>query len=218
MTKYIYTTNTDKPKSIIIISVITHEKELVIPDEIEGLPVSEIKDYTFENCKHLQRVTLPVLLNKLSPKAFDNNYTIKEIIFQGYEDEFKNRFNLLISDNITITYEPTEYYVIAGQYTYIGVPFYINELVEIPEGVHTIVSLCDGYYANLYDDCVNDSTRVLIIPNTVTKIQADAFKKCVNLRKICFLGNEDDWKAISENVNIPKDVKVIFHRKFRNVK
>ncbi|MBQ8011278.1 MAG: DUF4434 domain-containing protein [Oscillospiraceae bacterium] len=53
--------------------------ELVIPDTIEGVPVTVIDWYAFENCKYLRSVTLPDTITHISRFAFVHCISLEQI-------------------------------------------------------------------------------------------------------------------------------------------
>lgn len=53
--------------------------ELVIPDTIEGVPVTVIDWYAFENCKYLQSVTLPDTITHISRFAFVHCISLESV-------------------------------------------------------------------------------------------------------------------------------------------
>ncbi len=129
---------------------------LVIPDQIEGVPVTIIDWYAFENCSRLQSVTLPDTVTHISRFAFVHCISLREI-------------NM-----------PASLYAIE-QYAFHDCP--LLETVELPEGLAIIekraFSECDalksvtipascsqiGDYA--FFDCVNLREASVLHDNAV---------------------------------------------------
>ena len=55
------------------------ETEVVIPDTINGLPVTGIGDWAFYECKNLKKIELPESIEKIGENAFDQCISLKEI-------------------------------------------------------------------------------------------------------------------------------------------
>lgn len=75
------------------------EPELVLPEYIEGLPLTEVGPYCFENNKFLERVTLPDTMKKIDRMAFYNCTGIRELelgsaVTELGGDAFMNCHNL----------------------------------------------------------------------------------------------------------------------------
>ena len=96
-----YTLNWEKTKegNARLLGVADMPGELVLPDEIEGLPLTEVGPYCFAKNKYLKRVVLPQTVTKIERMAFYNctglesleiGATLKE--FGG--DAFMNCHNL----------------------------------------------------------------------------------------------------------------------------
>ena len=53
-----------------------HASTLVVPAEIDGLPVTEIGRYAFENCTSLTSITLPEGITKIGDDVFPEKATV----------------------------------------------------------------------------------------------------------------------------------------------
>ena len=68
-----------RQKEIIITDVKTTQKNIFLPDEIDGCPISDIGDSAFENNDSIEHVTLPKQLKNIRKNAFKNCKNLKTI-------------------------------------------------------------------------------------------------------------------------------------------
>lgn len=68
-----------RQKEIIITDVQTTQKNVFLPDEIDGYPISDIGDSAFENNDSIERVTLPKQLKSIRKNAFRNCKNLKSV-------------------------------------------------------------------------------------------------------------------------------------------
>ena len=66
-------------KFVVITKFIGSETEVVIPDEIDGLPVTEIGEWAFFCCTGLTSITLPKGLETIGEMAFRNCTSLKSV-------------------------------------------------------------------------------------------------------------------------------------------
>ncbi len=76
-----YNLNWEKTKegTARLLGVFDMPGELVLPEEIEGLPLTEVGPYCFEKNKYLERVVLPDSINKIDRMAFYNCTGLREL-------------------------------------------------------------------------------------------------------------------------------------------
>ena len=53
--------------------------ELVIPEQIQGLPVTSIRDSAFSTCKRLTSITIPGSVTSIGNKAFDRCFSLTSL-------------------------------------------------------------------------------------------------------------------------------------------
>lgn len=185
--------------------------EVVIPAEIDGLPVTSIYSVAFLDRTNLQSVTLPDTITHIGVNAFtgtpwlegllaDNRYAVSNDILIA-ADKAQCTGEIAVPDGVRIVAD----YVFEG----------CEELIsaELPDSVTTIgwgifkdctnleeVTLSDGMTilsgATFYH-CT--SLNPVTIPDGVTEIDFNAFEGCTNL----------------ESVSIPEGVTVIGNSAFR---
>ena len=170
--------------------------ELVIPAEIDGVPVKSIAneafqqytdlvsvsiadgvtsigDFAFWGCSGLTSVTLPDSIENIGKAAFSNSDSLESIHVSENSKFFKSVDGVLFSKDGTALLA----FPMAKTCT-----SYI-----IPDGVTTV-----GDYA--FFSCKN--LNAVIIPTTVKSVETRAFDCCVNLTAIYYTGTEEEWKEI----------------------
>lgn len=177
--------------------------ELVIPSEIEGLPVTEIGKEAFCLCGFTS-VVIPDSIVKIGLGAFAIcgnliNVEMPEkcpeiegapFIYTPYMQEKLNNTDVWIEDGILISVSTEEesFIIPAGVHKIAGLAFFacdnLKELT-IPDGV----SLSSSSFEKL------DTLEKVTLPDTMTEIPAHAFYKCFALTSVEF---PDNLKKIGE--------------------
>ena len=148
------------------------EGEIIIPAEINGVPVTSIREHAFAKCTGVTSISIPDSVTSIGNDAFENTKLL--------EDNCKEN-QLVIIDNI----------IIDGQN-------YTESTLNIPENIRLIADCafykCTGLTSiNIPDsvtsigdrafyDCENLSS--IDIPNSVASIGDDAFSFCKSLTSI----------------------------------
>ena len=171
---------------------------LVIPSEIDGKAVTNIKKRAFCGCNSLKSVKIPGSVTSIGAAAFFDckkltNIEIPESVTSIGEDAFgntpwltnKQKENpLVIVNHIVIDGEKCKDVIIPDGVTSIGDSAFFDckklTSVKIPESVTSI-----GNYA--FCDCSN--LTCIEIPESVTSIGEDAFVYCERLRLVVFPGS-----------------------------
>jgi len=88
-----------KNGTIRLLGVAMPSSELVVPSEIEGLPVTEVGPYCFAKNKELERVVLPDTVTKIDRMAFYNCTSLRELeignsVVELGADAFMNCYHL----------------------------------------------------------------------------------------------------------------------------
>lgn len=206
--------------------------ELIIPShaEINGrdYPVIEIGEYAFMGCAKLNKVVIPVAVEKVSWAAFAYCSNLSSIVVSSDNEHLvsKEKCNAIITKKDKI--------LVAGCKT-THIPSYVKEIqgeafmgcsgltsIEIPDSVEKI-----GWGA--FRGCTG--LTKIEIPQTVTKIEGEVFHGCTNLSNIVIAKDNPEYdsrencNAVIEtytntlisackNTTIPNSVKVIKTKAF----
>ena len=153
--------------------------ELVIPDTIEGNPVTSIGPQAFWICKSVTSITIPDSVTSIGNSAFLNCTSLTSITIP---DSVTSIGNTAFDgcDNLTSI-------TIPDSVTYIG-NFAFGHCsslrsITIGDGV-TIIG------GGAFRDCSNLTS--ITIPNSVTYIGNSAFRDCSNLTSLTFQGSAPD--------------------------
>ncbi|MGN0334131.1 MAG: leucine-rich repeat protein [Lachnospiraceae bacterium] len=154
--------------------------KLHVPSELDGYPVTQIRDYAFQNCDTIEEISLPNGLQVIGSYAF---YGCKNLRIAEFPDSvtmiklraFSGCMNLE-TFHYSRGLKNAEAYIFAG----------CKKLTDIviPEGVTNVAD-----QAFMYADCLQTVT----LPSTIRTIGISAFRGCENL----------------SGVNLPKGLQVI---------
>lgn len=189
------------------------DSKLVVPDTIEGCPVTTIGFWAFDWCESLTTIILPDSIATIEEGAFNYCYNLKELVmssnisniglgaFNGCNNiqynTFKNGKYLGNDDNpylvlVTSTSQDISSFDVHPSTKIIAPCAFYNcynlTKIALPERVTTI----DNY---AFDGCAN--LTEITIPASVIYIDYGAFLSCYRLANICYTGTQDQWDEIS---------------------
>ena len=162
----------------------TDDEKLVIPEEIDGLQVTEIGEDAFHGCSSLTSVEIPESVTEIGEDAFSicsslTSIEIPESVIEIGEDAFFGCRSLV---SISVSPENKNYAAIdnvlfeKSSKTLICYPYGSTENeYAIPEGITAIGE-------NAFHDC--SSLASIEIPESVTEIGECAFTLCSSLTSI----------------------------------
>ena len=162
--------------------------DLIIPETIDGKPVTSIDKKAFYKCSSLTSITIPDSVTSFGDYAFWNCTSLTAIEVSTGNPNITSVNGVLFSKDQTTLYIYPEGkkdagYTIPNNVTRIatGAFFQCSNLknITIPESVTSI-----GEYA--FQDCTNLGS--ITIPDGVTNIREDLFFKCKSLKTVR-LGN-----------------------------
>lgn len=87
--EYVYTVRDDTVAIIEALEVVDETGIVTIPSEIDGLPVTDIKDKAFENTEYMIGVIIPESMDMVGSDAFKNSYSLEWIEVQGRLTSFR---------------------------------------------------------------------------------------------------------------------------------
>ena len=159
------------------------DKEITIPDTIDGKKVTSIGNYVFENCIGLESITIPENITNIENMAFhictnlesinvdvNNNIysSIDGVLFNKEQDKI-----IFFPDNRFDSYEIPDSVTSIGDMAFYGCYNLTN--IIIPDSVTSIEN-----YA--FSGCANFTS--ITIPDSVTSIGEGAFSSCRILTSI----------------------------------
>ena len=168
-------------------------REITIPSEYNGCPVTEIQFVAFYKNKKLRRLTIPSTVKRIDGSAFSDLDNLKEVNISDLAAWCDTDFGdnpLYYSEKLCVNGEPvTELKIPEGvkrisDRAFAGCKNLLR--VELPSSVETI-----GVMAFEYCESLNSVS----IPDSVTSIGKQAFRYCRGLGKINIPGNVENIES-----------------------
>lgn len=173
--------------------------DVVIPEEYEGLPVTEITDYAFRADQGsgtlIKTLTIPKTIKKIGLGAF------------AYCISFSGVYITDLSAWCQIEFSKNYYQQLKSGYwvdcdisnpLFFTSKLYVNDkLVKnlvIPEGVTHISDEAFYYYSG---------AEQVTFPKTLESIGEGAFAACENVKTVLFYGSEEDWNSLDKSTRNP---------------
>ena len=189
----------------------TQRTEITVPDEIEGLPVTEIANFSLFNCESLKKIYIGKNVSKIDEWSMTNNQRLSEFVVDDENEYFCSVDGVLYSKDMkTIIYYPPARNIKFDKY---GQAQNTTQY-EIADGVETIRT--KAFYKCYYVDSIT-------IPDSVKSIEEKAFHRSSSLTEItlpsslAFIGKDAfAYCDKLEKVTIPKSVKEIDEYAFFN--
>ena len=165
-------------------------KNLIIPESLDGVPVTSIGQQAFVNCTTLESVEIPDSITRMGYWAFSGCSNLKQVKLS------KN----LKSINMDCFSECSslESIVVPEGVTQLAPGAFMHctnlKKIELP-------STLEGIYEHAFARCIN--LTQITIPAKVKVIAYGAFVGCDNLKDIYYPGTKEQWDAIKivENDN-----------------
>lgn len=157
--------------------------EVVIPEEIDGLPVTVIASEAFYNCKYLSSITLPDTILSIRDYAFSDCRLFTSITIP------KNVINIGV--DICRSCDSLTEFIVDDENTAFssldGVLFNKDKttLLQCPKtksGEYTIPNGVEIISTKAFANC--QSLRFINIPDSVSQLGEEAFYQCYFLRRI----------------------------------
>ena len=223
------------------------DKEITIPDTIDGKKVTSIGNYVFEHCIGLESITIPENITNIENMAFhictnlesinvdvNNNIysSIDGVLFNKEQDKI-----IFFPDNRFDSYEIPDSVTSIGDMAFYGCDNLTN--IIIPDSVTSIENYAFSGCANFTSITIPDSVTSIgesafsccfiltsiTIPDSVTSISDETFSKCYKLTDIIIpnsvtsIGNRAFYACVNlTNITIPNSVTSIGFSAFRSCK
>lgn len=189
----------------------TQRTEITVPDEIEGLPVTEIADFSLFNCESLKKIYIGKNVSKIGEWSMTNNQGLTEFVVDEANEYFCSVDGVLFTKDMkTIIYYPPAKDITFNKYG----EAQNTTKYSIPNGVETIRT--KAFYKCYYVDEIS-------IPEGVKSIEEKAFHRTSALTQITlpdsleFIGKDAfAYCDKIEKVTIPESVKEIDEYAFFN--
>ena len=155
--------------------------ELVIPDTIDGYPVTAIGDYAFDYCEGLSSVVFGTAVKEFGMGIFRECGNLRSVTVSEDNPYFLCEDNVIYNKDKSMLILCCAYgeYVIPSSVTAYAEYAFMHSFnvtsITIPEGLTSI-------YCDMFAYCRN--LEMVIIPDTVTNIDGSAFYGCVSLSSL----------------------------------
>lgn len=206
-----YEVNENGTVSVVKYTDSTEITEIVIPDEYEGKPVTNIENFSLFNAESLKKITIGKNVSEIGEWAFTNNQALQEFAVDEDNEYFTAVDGVLYTKDMkTLLFYPSAKNI---EFDKFGAALNTSTY-KIPDGVETIRS--KAFYKCYYVENID-------IPESVTVIEEKAFHRCNALKDLVLPSNlkyigKDAFAycALLENITIPEKVEEIGEYAFFN--
>lgn len=192
-------------------------EEIVIPDEVDGVPVTKIADFAGVNLESAKKITIGKNVKEIGPWAFENNQNLTEFIVSEENPYFCDIDGVLFSKDkkVLLFYPLSKGLTEKAEKDESGKKVTVKSIeYAVPEGTEIISTKAFYKCGNL---------TALTIPQSVKRIEEKAFFRCSALKEVKlpenleFIGKDgfSYCSALTEIV-IPASVKKIDEYAFYN--
>ena len=160
--------------------------ELTIPAEIDGKPVTAIKNTAFFGCHSLSSVVIPEGVTSIGDQAFYSCTNLSKIVIPASVTSIGNdAFNQTAYYNNVKNWDNHLLYI--GDCLVAGNKDNLAGSVVINEGTRLIADYT--FFGNQF--------TAVSIPSSVTVVGKQAFAECAKLADVYYGGKKADWEALT---------------------
>ena len=177
---------------------------IIIPDTIDGIPVTAVGDNAFSSLSELSSVYIPPSIKKIGDYAFYDNYSFDTVYFGGTYSEWTD---IIKGDKTGLRYVTVIYnYVMTADGFEFAVERKTNTAtlakytgtstdVVIPESINgcVVVTIANSVFLK------NLKLQSITIPSSVTLIEGNAFKDCTALSSVTMSRLRSDDTVIEDD-------------------
>lgn len=177
---------------------------VVIPFEIDGLPVTAIGNYAF-CCKDFKEIFIPDSITCIGTGAFLDCTSLREIGYTANEEKWsaieiaeendcltsaeKIDCNRVACTHFRYKYNSKWEPEAATIFRYAGK----ESKYTIPSSIHDVTITDIEKNAFRY----NTKLEEIVFPESITNVEENAFDCCTNLREVYYEGTLEEWQAIT---------------------
>lgn len=175
-------------------------KEIIIPDEIQGVPVTEIGEHAFSESTDLEKVSFPKYLERIGEYAFVECMDLKQVQFpESLKQIDRGAFystgleSVIIPDNV-MEIEPWAF-----------AHCYDMKSISVGKGVTVIEEFAFSHCVSVVD---------VLLPDGLKVIKNGAFQHCSSLHSIYLPDSITDLQGMVfwfcdelENINYPRSLE-----------
>lgn len=186
-----------------------NDKEVVIPDTIDGCDVTTIDVMAFSRCFNIEKIEICKNVKLIADGAFSNCISLKSIIISNENTAYSVKDNVLFNKNKTqiicypsqksgSSYEMPDSVEIIKANAFSKCSFLEN--VELSKNLK-----CISVYS--FVDC--EKLNSIIVQSNVEKIEQDAMYECSNQLRIYYYGSKSEWNNITIEGNSKEQLNKI---------
>ncbi|MEE0265288.1 MAG: leucine-rich repeat domain-containing protein, partial [Acutalibacteraceae bacterium] len=182
-----------------------NQHSVKIPETIAGYSVAEIGDSLFANNSNITDVVIPESIVWIGDSAFSNCTNLDRVYYTGDDNGWFNMpicmnnnpllsARLFINASLQSDYFGTWVYEAVNEYSCVITGYLGNKSdVVIPDkiGNMTVTEIADSAFAN------HSNLSRIVIPESITLINTDAFLNCNNLSQVYYTGEHPEWYSIT---------------------
>ncbi len=149
--------------------------EIVIPPAYKDRKVTDIGEGAFNGCISLEKISIPMTVDHISQKTFENCPNLKEVRYYGGT----------IDDWASMTFD-----VNPLSCNEEGVKLFVNNVEQV-----NVTLTAKNISKNAFDGC--SSINKLTLEKKVKSIGDYAFNNCLNIEAIEYKGSISEWNNIT---------------------